>query len=108
VPGGYDAGYDLIEMNGDNDYEKTWRKAMAHWSHGERYYLSAGSDVHDVWEHVSANIRAYVHVPGPLSGESFVEGLKSGHAFMTLGPLVVQADEMFGTDVHVTPSESVE
>lgn len=104
VPGGYDAGYDLVELNGDNDYEKTWRKAMEHWSHGERYYMSAGSDVHDVWEHVSANIRAYVHIPGGNpTAESFVANLKNGHAFMSLGPLVLHADEMFGTQIHVTP-----
>ncbi|MFE8070622.1 CehA/McbA family metallohydrolase [Marinobacteraceae bacterium S3BR75-40.1] len=102
--GGYYPRFDLMEVNADGEYEKTLRKAWDHWSHGERVYLSAGSDVHDVWKNLSGEVRAYAHVPGELDADSFVTALRDGHAFVTFGPLVYP-DVPFGDDLKVARGE---
>jgi hypothetical protein len=95
--GGFDADFDLLEINGaepDKD-EQTLAAAWKFWNDGKRYYLAAGSDTHDVWNDRSGDARVYVHVNGPLTAASFLDGLKRGHAFVSHGPLVF-ADPMFG------------
>jgi hypothetical protein len=98
--GGFDGGFDLLEINGaqpEND-AKTLASAWKFWSAGKRYYLAAGSDTHDVWNDHSGDARVYVHVDGPLTAAAFLAGLKAGHAFVTHGPLIVP-DHLFGSRV---------
>jgi len=95
--GGFDPDFNFLEINGaepDED-EKTLAAAWRFWSEGKRIYLAAGSDTHDVWNDRSGDARVYVHVDGPLTATSFLDGLKRGHAFVTHGPLIF-ADPMFG------------
>lgn len=95
--GGFDPDFNLLEINGaepDKD-ERTLAAALKFWSEGKRYYLAAGSDTHDVWNDRSGDARVYVHVDGPLTAASFLDGLKQGHAFVSHGPLIF-AEPMFG------------
>lgn len=104
--GGYHPRFDLLEINASGEYEKTLRKAWDHWTHGERIYLSAGSDVHDVWKHRSGSIRAFAKVPGELNAHSFVAALRDGHAFVSFGPLVYPEVD-FGDELMVAAGERV-
>jgi len=95
--GGFDAEFNFLEINGaepDKD-EQTLAAAWKFWSEGKRYYLAAGSDTHDVWNERSGDVRVYVHVDGPLTTASFLDGLKRGHAFVSHGPLVL-SEPLFG------------
>jgi hypothetical protein len=105
--GGFDPDFDLIEINGaqaDKD-DKVLASAWRYWNQGRRYYLTAGSDTHDVWNGVSGDARVYVHIDGALTAESFVEGLKRGHAFVSHGPLIFP-DHMYGETVTLKPGQS--
>ena len=96
--GGFDGDFDFLEINGaepDKD-ERTLAAAWKFWNEGKRYYLAAGSDTHDVWNDRSGDARVFVHLDGPLTAASFLDGLKRGHAFVSHGPLVF-SDPMFGT-----------
>ena len=81
------------------------RGAWRYWNAGHRYYLTAGSDTHDVWNGVSGNARVYVHVDGALTVASFIDGLKRGHAFVSHGPLVFP-DHVFGETVTLKTGQS--
>jgi Carboxypeptidase regulatory-like domain len=100
APGGFDPAFDLIEINARaaDDDGKVLARVWAFWNTGARYYLSAGSDTHDVWSEESGRVRAYVHPDGPLSTQSFVAALKAGHAYVSYGPLIFPS-VMFGTRV---------
>jgi hypothetical protein len=102
--GGFDCDFDFLEINGaqGGKDDKTLASAWGFWNEGRRYYLSAGSDTHDVWNGMSGDARVYVHVDGPLTTASFLKGLKDGHAFVTHGPLVFP-DQMFGETVKMKP-----
>ena len=105
--GGFDPDFDLIEINGaqpDKD-AKVLAGAWRFWDEGKRYYLTAGSDTHDVWNGASGDARVYVHVDGALTTASFIEGLKRGHAFVSHGPLVIP-DHMFGETVTLKAGKS--
>ncbi len=111
LPGGYDPNYELVEIESSfhagsaERNQKTIESVWRMWNHGERKYLAAGSDVHDVWEELSGAARTYVHVSGDLSIEKYVAGLKAGHAFASQGPLVYP-EIMFGSEVgHVAGEE---
>ncbi len=99
APGGFNPAFDLIEINSSepNDDAKVLARIQDFWNGGQHYYLSAGSDTHDVWNQESGRVRAYVHPDGPLSVSSFVAALKAGHAYMTYGPLIFPT-LMFGTE----------
>ncbi|WP_203141436.1 CehA/McbA family metallohydrolase [Marinobacter mangrovi] len=103
--GGYFPRFDLMEINIEGEYEKTLHKAWDHWSHGERIYLSAGSDVHDVWQHRSGAVRAYAQVPGAVDAQNFVAALRDGHAFVSFGPLIYP-DHAFGDDLTFKQGDS--
>ena len=107
VPGGFDAGFDLLELNVQDNDAKVFARAGELWSAGYRFYLSGGSDAHDVWNDDSGAARAYVHVPGELSAEAFVSGLKAGRAYVTRGPLIAP-EVMFGETLKIAPGESRE
>lgn len=108
APGGFDPDFDLLEINGagPEDDPKVLEKIWGLWDKGHRYYLSAGSDAHDVWNDTTGVARAYVHVPGELTADSFVRNLKNGRAYVTYGPLIMP-DHMFGEEVKVEPGEEV-
>jgi len=72
------------------------------WNEGRHYYLSAGSDTHDVWNEQSRRVRAYVHPDGPLSAQRFAAALKAGHAYVTYGPLIFP-QVVFGNQVGGAP-----
>ncbi len=105
--GGFDPDFDLIEINGaqpDKD-DKVLAGVWRYWNQGRRYYLTAGSDTHDVWNGVSGDARVYVHVDGALTVASFIDGLKRGHAFVSHGPLVFP-DHMYGETVTLKAGQS--
>lgn len=106
APGGFDPGFDLVEINATakDDDQKVLGRLWGFWNAGDRYYLSAGADVHDVWNHLSGEIRTYAHVDGPVTPASFARALKEGHAYVTYGPLIFP-DHMFGDQVRVTAGQ---
>ncbi len=95
----------LLEMNGPGDDARVFERAGQLWSQGQRIFLSAGSDAHDVWNDTTGLARAYVHVPGEISTDGFVENLKAGHAYVTRGPLILP-EVMFGSDLRIRPGEA--
>jgi len=104
APGGWNPGFDLIEINAANigDDPKVLAKLAAFWNQGDRYYLTAGTDTHDVWNTLSGSVRMFAHVDGPLTPATFAAALKAGHAYATYGPLIFP-DQMFGDDLKVAP-----
>ena len=105
APGGWNPGFDLVEINADNmgDDGKVLAKLAAFWTKGDRYYLSAGTDTHDVWNALSGRVRMFAHLDGPLTPATFAAALKAGHAYVTYGPLIFP-DHMFGDDLKVIPA----
>ncbi len=103
APGGFNPGFDLIEINSavPEDDPKVLERVWSYWNEGRHYYLSAGSDTHDVWNEQSGRVRAYVHPEGALSAASFVAALKAGHAYVTYGPLIFPTI-MFGSTLPGT------
>ena len=108
APGGFDPGFDLVEINSTvkGDDAKVLAKLWAFWNAGDRYYLAAGADVHDVWNQLSGEARTYAHVAGPLTPTSFTRALKDGHAYVTYGPLIFP-DHMFGDQVRLAAGQSL-
>ncbi len=102
VPGGFAPDFDLLEMNGPEDDAAVFETAGRLWSGGQRIFLSGGSDAHDVWTDETGAARAYVHVPGGLSAEGFVAGLKAGRAYVTRGPLI-DPEVVFGATIRDAP-----
>jgi Carboxypeptidase regulatory-like domain len=88
--GGFNPGFDLIEINSavPNDDAKVLARIWSYWNEGKHYYLSGGSDTHDVWNEESGRVRTYVHLDGPPDPRSFVAALEAGHAYVTYGPLI--------------------
>lgn len=98
--GSFDGDFDFLEINGSQPDKdgKTLASAWRFWNAGKGYYLTAGSDTHDVWNDHSGDARVYVHVQGPLTAAAFLASLKAGHAFVTHGPLIFP-DHLFGSRV---------
>jgi hypothetical protein len=114
APGGFDAGFDLIEISpvlqssGQPFKNKeTIARAWQMWNEGTRKYLVAGSDVHDVWNFRSARSRTYAHIEGDLSSEKFIASLQSGHSYASQGPLVFP-EILFGSDVALAAGETLD
>lgn len=113
IPGSYDSSFDLIELQSTKVTEKgaepdelTLKKIMELWTESingkaKKYYLSAGSDNHDVWLHGSGAIRIYAYPDGKLNPSTFVDALTKGHAFVTMGPLIYPVNVMYGETYHV-------
>lgn len=103
APGGFDAGFDLVEINSNvpKDDPKVLARLGELWNSGQRYYLAAGSDTHDVWNEQSGLIRTFVHLAGAITAQAFAQGLKDGHAYVSYGPLIFPA-VMFGTQMSIT------
>lgn len=102
APGGFNPGFDLIEINALNqsDDDRVLRTVWDYWNAGRRCYLAAGTDTHDVWSELSGRVRSYAHVDGPLTATSFTHALTKGHAYVTYGPLI-SPDRMFGDTLRV-------
>jgi hypothetical protein len=103
IPGGYDKGFDLAEIApGDPARNrKTVQRVWQLWNSGQRVYLVAGSDAHDVWQEESGSARTYAFIDGDLTVGSFMAALKAGHSYATLGPLVYP-EQLFGTELAHT------
>jgi hypothetical protein len=113
APGGFDPDFDLIEINASvpEDDIKVVHRAWDYWNQGHRYYLSGGTDTHDVWNEESGRLRVFAHPDGPLTAVSFVRALQAGHAYVSHGPLIVPSIP-FGTSIAAeagrTPNLSVD
>ena len=90
APGGFNPLFDLLEINAaaPDDDVKVLHALWHFWNSGHRYYLSAGTDTHDVWKSESGRIRVFAHVDKPVTARTFSESLKAGHAYVTRGPLI--------------------
>jgi hypothetical protein len=108
APGGFDPDFDLLEINASapDDDMKVVRRLWEYWNEGRRYYLSAGTDTHDVWNEESGRLRVFAHPDGPLSAATFAEALKAGHAYVSHGPLIFPS-VIFGSTVGVDAGGSV-
>jgi hypothetical protein len=104
VPGGFDPAFDLMEINAaaPDDDDKVLHVLWDFWNAGHHYYLSAGTDTHDVWNSESGDVRVFAHVSGPLTAAAFAEAMKAGHAYVTHGPLIFP-DVSFGDERRVKP-----
>ncbi len=104
APGGFDPAFDLVEINAANssDDDKVLHRLWEYWNAGDRYYLGAGTDTHDVWNEVSGRVRTFVHIDGKPSAALFADALRDGHAYVSYGPLIYPR-VMFGSDLKVLP-----
>ena len=105
VPGGYNEGFDLLELNSGRNNEKTLEQIRCLWNQGRRYYLSAGTDNHNVKKDISGKIRMFAKIEGPPTPEKFISALMAGNSYASLGP-VVESDIMFGREVAIYKGEA--
>jgi hypothetical protein len=107
APGGFDPAFDLIEINAaaPADDERVLHTLWNFWNAGHRYYLSAGTDTHDVWRYESGAVRTFAHIDGAVTAETFARALKQGHAYVTSGPLIFPS-VTFGDELKVRPGAS--
>jgi len=114
IPGGYDPDFDFIELQptmdisvDDNSDKMTLDDAMKFWNEAlngksKVYYLTGGTDTHDVLSNLySGLIRSYVYVKGEPDPAQFLDALKQGHSYVTMGPLIFPK-QMFG-NTYVVP-----
>jgi hypothetical protein len=108
--GGWNPNFDLIELNGDVDYEQALHKAWSEWNKGWDTYLQAGTDAHDVMleDEVSGSMRTMAWIQGAPTVDNLVQAVKSGHSYATTGPLVYPQGPIFGDTVKVKPGEAVQ
>ena len=104
APGGFDPAFDLMEINASapDDDEKVIHRLWDYWNEGRRYFLSAGTDTHDVWKEESGRVRTFAHPDGALTAASFAEALKAGHAYVSHGPLIFPS-VVFGNRLEAGP-----
>ena len=109
APGGFNPRFELLEINAvrPEDDGKVLGELWRHWNEGRRYYLSGGTDVHDVWNDVSGRLRTYAHVAGELTPQAYAEAVKSGRAYVSYGPLMVPG-VAFGSELKLTPGSLFE
>jgi hypothetical protein len=107
APGGFNPAFDLIEINAaaPADDVKVLQTLWNFWNAGHRYYLTAGTDTHDVWHDESGAVRAFAHIDGAVTAQTFAQALREGHAYVTSGPLIFPS-VMFGDELKVRPGES--
>ena len=110
APGGFDDGFDLIEIElsefGERN-RKTLLRVWKMWNERQKVYLAAGSDAHDVWTEVSGAARSYAYVDDDLSIEKFIAALQAGHSFASQGPLVFP-EILFGSKVTREKGEALD
>lgn len=102
APGGWDPGFNVVEINAaaPGDDVKVLKALWADWNEGKAYYLSGGTDVHDVWNDHSGRVRIYAHIAGKPTPAAFSAALNAGHAYVTAGPLIYP-DTPFGETLAV-------
>ena len=107
APGGFNPTFDLVEINAGAaaDDVKVLQTLWNFWNAGHHYYLSAGTDTHDVWHDESGSVRAFAHIDGAVTAETFARSLREGHGYVSFGPLVFPS-VMFGDELKVKPGES--
>ena len=107
APGGFNPRFEVLEINASTpgDDTKVLGALRTFWDGGHRYYLSGGTDTHDVWNDVSGRIRTFAHVDGPVTALTFAKALRAGHAYVSYGPLIYPS-VMFGDTVKTKPGES--
>ena len=89
IPGGkFDTSFDLMEVNSLEKFETDIPLYWDLWNQGLKKYLSAGTDNHNVWKTISANMRMFVKVDGELTMDKFIDSLLLGHSFASQGPLI--------------------
>jgi hypothetical protein len=104
--GGFNPSFDLIEINAaaPADDVKVLKTLWSFWNAGHHYYLTAGTDTHDVWHDESGAVRAFAHIEGQVTANAFAQALKAGHGYVTFGPLIFPS-VMFGDELKVKPDE---
>lgn len=112
VPGGFTAEFDFIELNSATFPEEAIKDARAAWDQGWKYYLSGGSDVHDVWDGAnsegrSGRMRTVAYVPSELTVDNYVDAALAGNSYTTMGP-VIYPETMFGSTINVTEGEATD
>jgi hypothetical protein len=102
APGGFNPAFDLAEINGDNpgDDVKVLRALWDFWNSGQPYYLTAGTDVHDVWNHESGEVRLFARADGVPTPSAFAAAVKAGHAYVSYGPLI-EPSVLFGCELKL-------
>ena len=107
APGGFDGAFDLVEINSTvpGDDAKVLARLWDYWNEGRHYYLSGGSDTHNVWSEQSGRIRTFVHLAGAVTAEAFAAALADGHAYVTYGPIIYPAT-MFGSRIRAVPGQT--
>lgn len=98
VPGGYDPGFDLVEINYQHPVEPVIQKVWDLWNQGWKGFLTAGTDSHDVQSDVSGAVRTYIHLRGAPTISKVIEALKSGRSYVSFGPLIFP-EIMFGSRI---------
>ncbi|MEM4561535.1 MAG: CehA/McbA family metallohydrolase [Desulfurococcaceae archaeon] len=91
IPGGYYEDWDVAEINGPwgTDDNRTFTKMMTLWNMGIRKYLTAGSDVHDVWATPRSGFpRVVAYLPEGPSVVGLARAELTGRTFITYGPFV--------------------
>lgn len=109
VPGGYYDQFDLIEINGgisEKANAQAMESARSLWteslSGGKVYFLTGGSDTHDVLDSSATThsgiVRNFVKLPGTENiTDELPAQLNAGHSYVSFGPLMFPADDaMFG------------
>lgn len=108
APGGNHDDYDLVEFNSANlkQAAKVIPRMHEIWNKGRKVYLASGTDYHDLLVEDYPEVRTMVHVDSPLTAEKYIEGLKAGHSYITLGPLVYP-EIMFGDEAAVKEGQEI-
>lgn len=106
APGGFNPTIDLLEINAVVPNEPTLTKAYALWSEGLPYYLTAGSDTHDVLNETSGLNRMFAHTVDKPSAKSYADALKSGKAYVSFGPIMYPKNFMFGDTLKLAQRHS--
>lgn len=103
IPGGYYEDWDVAEINGPwgSDDARTFDKMVSLWNVGIRKYLSAGSDVHDIWATPRSGFpRVVAYLPEGPSVAGLARAELTGRTFITYGPFVF-TDPLPGTTIPV-------
>jgi hypothetical protein len=108
ITGKFRGSFDLVELNSDAEYEDAWKLACAYWNKNDRYYLGAGTDVHNVWNRKSGEIRMFAYSPDSTGTDSFINALKNGNAYASFGPMIEPLNFMFGNEKCLSEDENQE
>ncbi|MET1160652.1 MAG: CehA/McbA family metallohydrolase [Thermoprotei archaeon] len=104
IPGGYSPDWDVAEINGrwSRDDQQTLEFMWELWNRGAKYYLTAGSDTHDIFYSPYTGFpRVYAYIPKDNpTPEDFAWAEKNGRTFISYGPLVF-IDPLPGSTIPV-------